>query len=699
MNMKKILALLLVLVMLLSVVACTANSDGKNDVDNNGQNNGDNNGANNGDNNSENNSGNNGENNGGDGTSDGSTDSVEIVEVGEFLDLMASSVYKITDTVTEAKIGLTDSKNVGVDKERFENEILYPVPEDSSFAKIYKVTDHGISTENTGLVNSAKFKEFIAEVKEENGLKKIEFAPGVYKFDETIKFDGINDLYFCSSDPTKNFEILMTSWTQAISVEECDNVHFNNFDLDYETSPTVAGEIVAYDEKTLTVTLKIFDEFDLTRSAYGNKNLGQHASGWASYIEFVLDEASGEYIPDNTGNIRTGSEIASSSYDSTTKEMKIVFTKAARYPDRTPKIGERASIAFTMYNHHGFNGANCGKLYMESVNIYTTPGMAIGLSASEGFYLNRIKLDLREGSTRLMTATADGFHTSDIREIKITNSVFQYSHDDAFNIKNSYVEVTNVVSKKVYLNAPTTYVIEPGDELEFFEEATMVSHGRYKVVKVEGSGTNLTVQLDRKADESIKGCLAANNTKATKFTLDNSVIGNKRNRGILLQSRESTIINNTWKNMIHCAVVVFTERYSFKEGICPSNVTIANNKFIGNYEGDLSVSACGSLGPNGGGMGNGVIEGITISNNFFADTAVVPLGVSSCKDSTVSNNLFYNTSLDEGILYGMSISYSVDCTVSNNYFYSTVKTKMTPLEVYNTCDNIVKNVNKFEKID
>lgn len=620
----------------------------------------------------------------------------KVVDLKTFLNAMASSAYKLTDTVTDAKIGLSDSKNVGVDKDRFENEILYPVPADSEFAHIYKVSEHGISTDSEN--NSRDLNALLKSLKTVEGLKKVEFEPGAYKFASTIVFEDLKDVYFCSSDPAKNFEILMTNWTQAISVNDSDNIHFNNFDLDYENSPTVAGEIVAYDEKTLTVTLKIFDEFDLTAKEYNGGKLG-HA--WASYIEFVVDPNSGEYIPDNTGNIRTGNELVSGSYNADTHEMTIVFSSSARYPDRVPKIGERASIAFTMSDHHGFNGANCGKIYMENVNIYTTCGMAIGLSCSDGFYLNRLKLDLREGSTRLMTATADGFHTEDIGEIKITNSVFQYSHDDALNVKNSFVYVTGGAGKVITIRAGKNFDIAVDDTVEVFNEKTMESYGKYTVKKLENKpGSTIAVTVDKIiSNDNLNDCIFANLSAATKLTFDNNVIGNKRNRGLLLQSRESTITNNTWKNMIHCAVVVFTERYSFVEGICPANVTIANNKFIGNYEGDIAVDICGSLGPHNGGIPMSAIEGIEINNNFFANTPVASLNISSCTDSSVSNNLFYNTSCADNVMYGMHVDHSENVKFNNNRIYSTVKSKLMILETDNKSKNIENTANKFEKLD
>ena len=172
MKITKILAFLLAVMMLASVVACKDNGS----TDNNQT--GDNGSADSGDNGNTDNGGNEGE--GGNQQPDTPAVPDKVVELDEFLEAMASSVYKLTDTVTEAKIGLTDSKNVGVDKNRFENEVLYAVPADSEFAHIYKVSDYGITTGNDN--NSAALNALLKDLKDVEGLKKIEFEPGVYTF-------------------------------------------------------------------------------------------------------------------------------------------------------------------------------------------------------------------------------------------------------------------------------------------------------------------------------------------------------------------------------------------------------------------------------------------------------------------------------------------------------------------------------------
>ena len=160
----------------------------------------------------------------------------------------------------------------------------------------------------------------------------------------------------------------------------------------------------------------------------------------------------------------------------------------------------------------------------------------------------------------------------------------------------------------------------------------------------------------------------------------------------------SYIINNVFKNIIHGAVNLLAVRDEFKEGICPANVLIANNKFIGNHSADISILSWGSLGSNGG-ITKGLIKGVNITNNFFADCPVSSMKLTACGNSEVTGNLFYNTSIGESVVSGIFVDYADNLKINNNYFYSDVKARMTAIESGSHCTDVEKKNNKFKKLD
>ena len=192
----------------------------------------------------------------------GEDDEPDYTPLADYLKAMSLSPYRIDPNVKEA-LGLSDPTVVGVDEDKYKNEELYPVPEDSFFGEnIYPVWEYGITP--NGEENAERLNSLILSLADVEGPKKIVFKPDVYLIEKTIKINNVEDLYICSANTAKNFEVRLRSWFQGFSISNNKNLHINNMDYDYVISPTVAGEIIATDPINKRVTLKIYDEFDLS---------------------------------------------------------------------------------------------------------------------------------------------------------------------------------------------------------------------------------------------------------------------------------------------------------------------------------------------------------------------------------------------------------------------------------------------------
>ncbi len=642
MKFARILAFILAFIMMLSFVACKDNAADGNNADN-GDIPGDTSDDTSGDTPKD------------DDENKDPTDEVVYTPIDEYLKAMASSNYRVNANVKE-NIGLTDPSVVGVDEYKYRNEELYPVPADSEFGdRIYRAADYDIVPHAPD--NSAKINQLLKDIKDVEGLKMICFKPEVYLLEDTIKLDGQKDLYICCEDRTKNFEFRLKNWSKGFTLSNCENVHFNNFDFDYVDSPTVAGEIIRVDASKKQVVLKIFEEFDLTRPLYldgkGNpKNI-------RTYIEFELDE-NGEWIPYNIAG--SGTLV---SYNAETREMVLEGVNSDAAPSSSvekTKVGTRASIAYTVYNNDAFNGGSNKSVYFENINIYAAAGMAFVFGGSN-VYMNRVDIDLREGSNRLMTATADGLHCNGCPVVKVTNSTSMYTHDDSFNIKGAYYEVTGWAGKSISLKAAASGAFEVGDQIDIYDGDRFDYIGRFTIVEIEAGGK---LQLNEAPEGLSTSCLVANDTKAPTFHLENSVMGNKRNRAILVQCRRSVIKGNVFKNYYHGTICIHTVRDGFNEGICPTDIEIVNNKFISGTCG-VSAGAFGNLGF----ASPGIFSNISVKNNFFYGTNP-GISMGYLLDSEIRNNLFYNVGLDkssESARCAINIGKSINVEITDNYSY------------------------------
>lgn len=583
----------------------------------------------------------------------------------ECIEILQSSPYK--DPIkTTASLGLSDVSKVGVDKDKLENEELYKVVENPDH--LYKASDIGLVYGATN--NSATLSRFIETLKDVEGTKVIKFEGITYDFPSAISISGVDDLYLVGEEGTL---FLNLGWTSYLSAVKCNNLHINNINFDMKYSPTISGTIDSFVHKgnSCDVTISVSEEFDLSQKNYRDWRGGNQCS----YMECSLDEVTGRYTPDINKNLMYNSATSIEMSGVTNlvflENHKIVLTLNKNFAYQTfkdPHIGDHISFAFTMYQNFGFSFTDCEELYLENLNTYVTGGMGLAISAGRNAYLNRVNFRNKEGSDRIMTCTADIFHTTSVEgDLKITNCLLEESHDDALNIKTWYCKIDSVLASKKeitvsQMQSGTPTKFDVGDVIEIFDPSNMGSIARYTVTGVEKAGGSYTLTLDTRPKTNYVGLMVGNDTKATHLYLHNCLIQNKRNRGILLQCRYSEISNCCFRNICHGPIQIFSVRDVFGEAIMPYKVVVKDNKFFENYYSDINVFSYGTKGPSQGVIGN--IKDITITNNYIRNSFGSGISVTTCGDSIVSNNLIHLSSKLTNT--GITISKSRNIQVTNN---------------------------------
>lgn len=573
---------------------------------------------------------------------------------------------------TEENLGLSEMHNVGVDKDRYENEVLYEVPVGGA---VYNVADYDVTPEGTN--NTFNLNAMLASIKAVEGVKIIQFQKGIYNFKGTITMDNFHDIYFVGDET----EWRLSTWNSFFSVSNSTNFHINNIDFDILPSPTISGVIKEYqfnNDGNCEVTLTVPDEFDLSSSVYSQWSYSSMTNCYGSYMECSLDPITGKYTPDINKNLIYNTTNSVDSY----KGMKAIKIQAdkhevtvtlgkdfAPWSLRTPTVGDHVSLAFTMYNFFGFLFTQCKEVYVEHVNCYVTAGMGIRFNGGANAYLNKFNFCQRPGSERIMTCTADIIHSASLKgELKITNCLLEGSHDDALNIKTYYCSVNSVVKSANEITVGQTQnevatEFEVGDKIDVYDPSTLGYIDSYTVKSFTKSGTTYTLTLDRRPKNIIEGYIVGNDNKATHLSLDNCVIANKRNRGILLQARYSEIVNCCFSNVIMGATNILAVNDSFAEAIAPRHCVFKNNKFIDCRGGDLCMFAYGNKGAAVGTVGDFVCE-----NNFLYNNNGSPFWLKSCEDTTVKNNLvYYPGSFSRKVV---TVEYSKNVTIQDNVLYT-----------------------------
>lgn len=561
---------------------------------------------------------------------------------------------------------LSETEKIGIDKETFINQSLYPVPDS---ALVYKASDYDIKGDN--ILNSSLLNTLISEIGSQDGIKVIKFDNETYRFSSTITGTGTKNLYLVGEPNTK---FIYNGWVTYVKFINSSDIHINSITFDMDPTPSVVGTIKGVINETTssaTIVLDIPDEYDLSHQLYSNWGILLQGS----YSEYVYDETYDTLVPDLSGNLYYSNGknssvkgITAMSFDSSSRELNVTLSKnfgPCSY--RTPKIGNKAAIGFTVYDYHGFHFQNCTDTYVEDLTCYVTAGMGMRFDEGENAYLNRVKFIRDEN--RLLTCTADILHTAHLSgDFIITNSVLEGSHDDAINVKTFYTKVNSIqanIMNVIQTQSEVVIDFEVGDTIEVYNPDGFAYSNSFTVQEVKRYGNNFELTLDRSIPRSYTSYLVGNTTKATHMTLENSLISNKRNRGILLQGKESVIRNCTFQNVLMGGIQVLAVADSFNEAIVPTNITIENTKFL-NCVDTLRIFCYDSKGKST----VGTIHDVIVRNNYFSMSKGQEIFIQGTKDVSVTNNLILSTSKAHSIR--AITSSNLEASNNNAYFVNAI---------------------------
>ncbi len=625
--------------------------------------------------------------------------SLPLQDVGEFAAALSKDAYT-TDEAT-GDYGLSDSANVGVVYEETQ-KTLYPIVSDSEFVghvisldalQASDLSSAGI-TLPSGLDLSDDYTRFfyavtLAKTYNDSGAKvKLNLPSRTLHIDASktenstycFAFSGLNGLYIQGNDTEFVITVPNLMWRGFLSFTNSQDIHLQGFSVDYAIPPALTGTVTSVSSENLSVTFSVATEFNELISRV--IALQPTAS---SYLEYdALTNA-----PRQGGNFATSGGVKSyvvSGNATSGYSMTVTLASAFQTIFTAPARGDYVNVAFAMYGYNGFAFSSGKDIFVEDVTLYTCPGMAFVGGTTENIYVNRFNLKLKEGSSRLMTATADGFHfDSCTGEVKITACLLENSHDDALNIKSGYYydfSDYDAVAKTVTLTRKTSSMPRPevNDVIEFYSANDFTYQGKLTVASVSGTSASYVVTVKESighmnlADWGV--CRATFVSHIAQFIFTNNIVRNKRNRGILVQTRGAVIENNTFENVAHGAISIHSSMDVFNEATVPQSMTIRNNKLINNnylygMYGDLAVFAMATqIGPAG------TIKSIEVANNFIAKNGNAGISFQGVGDSSIHDNFFFNCArATQSVSYEAAIEFynATNITVTGNYNYNTLQ--------------------------
>lgn len=505
--------------------------------------------------------------------------------------------------------------------------------------------------------------EIINKIKEQ-GITKIVFEKGVYHFYPEKAFDkytavanhdnGLKKIAFPLLN-IKNLEIdggqsdfMFHGKIVPFMVEYSTNVTIKNLSIDWQRTFHSEIEVFAVDNINKTVDFAISEDYpyqirdrqlvfigkDYTHSLemgiYFDPKTKSVVYNAVKYPSFKVFD--GEFLTYNPKPEKeVNEEFITLRIDNnkplniTAQEIKPGLVRVKNINGELPKLG-------WIYVSKGYNSENrlvpairiydSSKTNLENINIYHAGGMGLIAEKCTDIHLDKFNVRLREGSSRILSTTADATHFVGCRGlVKIENCLFENQLDDATNIHGVYVEVTKIFTnnrievKLGHFQQRDFDFANPYDTLSIVEKETFTKKKDAilsKIQRVNEKYYQLT--FDHDISENIKvGDLIDNSSWYPEVILRNNKSINNRARGFLVASPKKVLIEqNTFSNMMS-AILLEASKFSWwYESGNVQDLTIRNNTFLDCTYGGGKIGIIEVHAQNAG-----VIKNINIIDNKF----------------------------------------------------------------------------------
>lgn len=570
--------------------------------------------------------------------------------------------------------GLSSPEKVGVDAEKFENEVLYEAPSDAEFEE--------------GCIFTLSEQDGYAEMKdvlERAAQKNAEGNPVKIRLPQTISFDysdagnrgaqlfsaeGFDGLYIEGADTQITIENDGENFCGLFQFSNCKNLFLSGISVDYSHPSVFTGTVEEVDTENNTVKVKILEEFLPMFRGKSSVDLKVYTE-YGRYTHTPKEDGNAFFVDGTEGDIL-----------SATIEGDIMTIRFKAGLTVKPAVkGTLAAMSYVMRNTVMLNFTSCENVEMEHVTLYSSAGMGVTSNYCKNLYINHFREEIKEGTNRLITTTSDGMHlVGTTGDLHITNTLLENNVDDGINVKCGYymkllrmdIRTDTLVFQRHYNGiADSNSVPSAGDVIEIYDK-NLNPVSSVTVESVQADSQYFTVVVKGNYDAAEAGFYAANVSVSPDFVFRNNIIRNKRNRGALIQLRGGVIENCTFSNLYHGAINLVAEVVSGAwETMMPADVTVKNCKFINNNHatgnnGDIYVFTL----TESGAAEAGAITGITVENNFFTQSAGAGICFSSVSDSIVKNNLFYDIAsnvFDASADCALMLNNCLDINVKGNF--------------------------------
>lgn len=476
-----------------------------------------------------------------------------------------------------------------------------------------------------------------------------------------ILLEDMQDVTIDGSDSRFLFHDRMTPYAAI----HCENVTFENFDVDF-ASPTCL-ELLTLERneaaKTITYHIPESNAYEIAGNSI------RFSSDLSPYTGQAYWTKTGSYGYTQTFDALSGDAYrgGANPFNSVSKIEDLGGNQVRFTYSSMPNLQPGLVFQSRDTTRDQVAGA---LVYSKNVKLNNLKqsfvhGFGILFQMCENIALDGVIFDTPENSARATSASADDLHISGIKgTVRIENCRFHNPHDDPINVHGTFLMVKNVdrANRKVTLEYqhnetagfPNYFV---GDEIEFSTKGNLIPVGSetYTVTAVDGpdglGGTMgagsaslnqivLTLDKDIPAEVAANTHLAENITYTPDVIIANNVFDASPTRGILCTTRGKVLIeNNVFDRMNMAGIYISCDGQGWYESGRSTDVTIRNNSFIRGNAQDIFIEP---TNPNVS-AANPVHRNIKIENNTFFSEGNKVLDAKSTQTIAFTGNKILRT--------------------------------------------------------
>ena len=423
-------------------------------------------------------------------------------------------------------------------------------------------------------------------------IPKLVLAPGVYQLHPSGQaphhtwcafLNGVSDLTVSGPGAT----LLVHGVSGAFILAGCHNVTFEGLTLDYPRPAQSVGTVIASSEKSFEV--EVLPEYPVVGG---------------EPVEAYMDFDPATKLPRRRG--------VDNYYG--VERTELVRPQVLRVHLRhgqSPPVGVLVALRHSVYGPGGWYADNSSNLTYRDLTIYSVPGMGFIAGHCRDVTLERCRVLLKPGTSRLVSASADGSHFGGCQgTVTVTDCEFEGMGDDAVNIKSGlYLSVREKVDEHTLVTQHNLKMVDVpgvGDTLELSHADTLIPYASLTVAKVELGPApehlhRVTLREPLPAELAM-GDVLGNATRAPRVRIRGVQVRRNRARGFLIQSRDCVIEDCTFRDVTGGGVWVMTEVVHFFESIGTRDVVVRRCTFD-------------NVG-YGAALGDGVLGAFALLKNF-----------------------------------------------------------------------------------